>query len=524
MDGGGLALPNAIGKLFLFDKFLPNNTLTVQSWERNVIDDEREVISLDPIPIPSAKDDTTIFAAKGEILHDYTLPVMKISKEFQRLDSSYHQLQLQTENHKNNIGFVERTRKKVKNLVETLCLTLQERKRAIITGIIIAIVTAVAASAATAGVAYAVGAFNSDEPITKDVLMIQEDVDKLEAKLEKKEIGIIENLGTRIDSNQIAFEHHLLGHQLEDAFDRLYSFIVGVLNPEQWDFSINSFLEFIQEEVAKSGLIKIGTMFGGHPISTLLLLSNVKTEMLINTTSEEPANCNDLTLRTRWRTVIPSQQAAKPTENARKFLLDDGGFLWVSPQSYLSRSRLRTQKRLSWNRNIRSDEHIPSVLVVNNTQMIIHANITALIQCEEGQKEIYINGTVLIQIPLACQLISKHLNISSYKVISLATKKVLTVGTEDLTLHYHQELQNISRIENLEEKELTNLMAKIIEEKQEIIDMEREVIEQDDGLLGSFRRFWSGLSQLEKEVIYAVILSLVLVIVIIILCIVLKKC
>ena len=515
----GLDVSKSVQDLFMFNKFL-GDALKVDAWGKDVNDDEHQKVILESIS-DSNFQDNSIFAAEGEIHHSYSLPMRMVKNEFNQLDASYSKLSsLVEENDKSAVDFVEHARKKTKNLLETLCPSQVTGKRAIFTILVAGLISIIASVGTTAAISYATGAFNSDEPITKEVLKIQDDVDKLEDKFSRTIVEIIEVL-------QREFETHTIAHGLEIAFKMVHSFIVVVLKPDEWDFTENSFLNFIQENIAKSGFLRIGNKFGSHPTSTLLLLSTVNTEMFINTTIEEHRNCDDLSLVSSLKTVIPYGHAAKPTEIDRKFVLNNGKFLWISRRSFLAPSKFRPQNKMSWNRMIISDGNISSVYVVNNTLIIVEANITALMQCKEEQKEINIDGAVLVQIPLSCQLLSDHLNISTYKVITLASKEILTVETQYPALHYHQDLQNLSKIEQLEEEELTMLMTKIIEEKKEISDMERKVIEQNDGtgwltnawnyISSGASYVWSQISQPFRVVFYIAIACVVLIFLIIIL-------
>ena len=102
---------------------------------------------------------TLPFAAKEEILHDYTL--QRKSEEFQRLfKRQILQLQTETENRKNN------DRKIMKYLVEIFSPIFEVIK----SEIVITLVAALIATAASTGIAYAAGALDTDEPITKEVL------------------------------------------------------------------------------------------------------------------------------------------------------------------------------------------------------------------------------------------------------------------------------------------------------------------------------------------------------------------
>ena len=524
----GLDVPKSVQDLFSSNKFL-GDALKVDSWEKDVNDEDPKFI-LESISDTNFQDES-IFVAEGAIHHDYSLPMRIVSNEFKQLAASYSQLlNLVGEDKKGNVDFIEHSIKKTKNLLQTLCPAQVTGKRAIFTILIVGLITFVASVGTSTTIAYAAGAFNKVEPITKEVLKIQENINNLEDVLSRKVVEIIEAL-------QIGFKSHLIAHDLEKAFEMVHSFIVVAVKPDEWDFTENSFLHFIQEYVAKSGQIQIGNKFGSHPTSTLLLLSAVQTGMFINSTIEEHGNCDDLSLVSSFKTVIPYGHAAKPTEIDRKFVLNDGKFIWISTRSFLAPTKFRPQNKLSWNRRITSDEHISSVYVVNNTLIIVEANITALMQCNEVQKQINIEGAVLVRIPLACQLTSDHLNISSYKVITLASKEVLTVAAQYPTLHYHQDLQNLSKIENLEEEELAMLMTKIIEEKKEIIDMERKVIEQDDGsgllsflsgLWSTFSnwasRFWAGLSQPIRNTLILLLACLVVLFLIFFLCCLNKRC
>jgi hypothetical protein len=69
----------------------------------------------------------------------------------------------------------------------------------------------------------------------------------------------------------------------------------------------------------------------------------------------------------------------------------------------------------------------------------------------------------------------------------MAEQKVLTVSTEYPSLHYHDDIQNMSRIQNLEEEELNKLMKKVLEKKNEINKIESNVLEQD-GLKNTARK------------------------------------
>ena len=522
----GLDVPKSVQDRFMFNKF-SGDALKGDSWGKDVNDDEHQKVILESIS-DSNFQDNSIFVAEGEVHHKYSLPMRIVKNEFNQLDASYRKLSsLVEEKDKSAVDFVEYARKKTKNLLETLCPSQDTGKRAIFTILIVGLISIIASAGTAAAISYATGAFNSNEPITKEVRKIQDDVDNLEDKFSRMIVEIIEVL-------QRKFETHTIAHGLEKAFEMVHSFIVVVLKPDEWDFTENSFLNFIQENVAKSGLIRIGNKFGSHPTSTLLLLSTVNTGMIINTTIEEHRNCDDLTLVSSLKTVIPYGNAAKPTEIDRKFVLNDGKFLWISRRSFLAPSKFRPQNKMSWSRMILSDGYISSVYVVNNTLIIVEANITAMMQCKEEQKEISIVGAVLVQIPLFCQLISDHLNISSYKVITLASKEILTVDTQYPALHYHQDLQNLSKIENLEEEELTMLMTKIIEEKKEISDIERKVIEQNDGagwlsvawnwITSNVSYIWSQISQPFKEVLYIVLACLVVSFFILILCCFNKRC
>ena len=521
----GLDVPKAVQGLLSFKKLMGDG-LKVDSWEKDENDDEHQKIVLNSIS-KSNFEDESIFVAEGEIHHEYTLPMRIVSDEFKELDASYSQLlKLVGEENKSIVDFVEQARKKTKNLLDTLC-PLQITgigRRAIFTVLVIGLISVIASVGTTTAVSYATGAFNSHEPITEEVLKIQEDVDKLEDTFSRKVAGIIEALQTKLNS-------FLIAHDLEKAFEMVHSFIVVALKPDEWDSTENSYLHFIQEYVAKSGLIKIGNKFGSQPTSTLLLLSEVQTGMSINSSNEEHGNCDDYSLVSSFKTLIPYGHAAKPTETDGKFVLADGKFIWISTRSFLAPSKFRPQNKnkMSWNRKIISDEDVGSVYVVNNTLIIVNASITALMQCEEEQNRINIEGPVLVQIPLSCQLTSDHLNISSYKVITLASKEILTVATQYPTLHYHEELQNLSKIQNLEEEELDTLMTKIIEEKKEINDMEKKVIEQDDGgfwygLWNWASRVWSGFTEPIQKMLVKVFACLVVSFFILILCCINKRC
>eukprot|EP00092_Neocalanus_flemingeri_P047381 GFUD01053668.1.p1 GENE.GFUD01053668.1~~GFUD01053668.1.p1 ORF type:complete len:166 (-),score=19.19 GFUD01053668.1:144-641(-) len=117
--------------------------------------------------------------------------------------------------------------------------------------------------------------------------------------------------------------------------------------------------------------------------------------------------------------------------------------------------------------------------MVNNTLLIIQANISASLQCQEKSQQLHINGTVLLKIPNLCQLTSIHLNISSYNVVSLTEQKILTVSTDNPYLHYHEEIQNMSKLKNLKQEELTKLMTRILDGKKRINKLESKVVEQD---------------------------------------------
>ena len=60
--------------------------------------------------------------------------------------------------------------------------------------IIWGIIAIIIATGTATGIAYGVGAFESDEPITKEVLNIQKDVDSLQAKWEETEMESINEL------------------------------------------------------------------------------------------------------------------------------------------------------------------------------------------------------------------------------------------------------------------------------------------------------------------------------------------
>ena len=74
--------------------------------------------------------------------------------------------------------------------------------------------------------------------------------------------------------------------------------------------------------------LQIGQMFGNNPISSLLLLSTVETRIQKDAEFESGL-CRDMSFLTKFKTIIPYGQAAKPTENESKFILDGGHFVWI---------------------------------------------------------------------------------------------------------------------------------------------------------------------------------------------------
>ena len=324
-----------------------------------------------------------------------------------------------------------------------------------------------------------------------------------------------------INELKYEMESHQIAHRLNESYDMLYSFIFSVLRPDEWDFTENSYLNFIHDQVASSGHVKIGQMFGNNPISSLLLLSTVETRIQKDAEFESGL-CRDMSFLTKFKTIIPYGQAAKPTENESKFILDDGHFVWISKKSFMGPSKFRPANKFSLSRIIKSDEHIDSILVVNNTLLLIQANLTAWIHCQNKSQQIHINGSAVLKIPTFCKLSSIHLNISSYNVINMAEQKVLTVSTEYPSLHYHDDIQNMSRVQNLEEEELNKLMKKVLEKKKEINKIESNVLEQD-GLkdtarkaLNWFDKKWEQWELICIVVSFSIVVTIVLLVILVV--------
>ena len=371
-----------------------------------------------------------VFSAVGQINHNYELQVKDASSTLKKIDLSFTDL---LENSMEEFSAIVRKKDTVYSLLKHFCDpdVIRGKRIAGLTAILILFLSSVISTAAATGVAFAVEGFGTAEPITEEVLSKEAGINVLERQ--KDEMFLNVTKGKNLFVSQLADDvsnlQDVVGYlysQVNDiqlslkigfAYEKIMHFLLTVLTPQNWDYEQNDFLFFVQESIAKTGLMKQGTLFGFNPIASLLMYSGIFTRILFD--KETDASCSKSRIVNEFYTVqINTENVGIPTTNPVKYKIHKNKFLWISEEAFLPQTKFRPMKTISYQREILTDNSIEMHPYNNTIIMVVTSKnvVNYEIICQKLHKKGTIRTGSVISIPCQCRLSSKSLNISTYTV------------------------------------------------------------------------------------------------------------
>ena len=372
-----------------------------------------------------------VFAAVGQVNHKYTMDMEIVDSSLRRIDKQYISIK---ENSPEEYMDLERERDEVYNLVKHFCKpsVIKAKRLAITTAILITIISSLISTGAVTGVAFAAGGFGTAQPITEQVLFEEAEINLLELEKDQTWLNVTKNqhlFMTKLEDDVIHLQNLFtdLYSQVQDmkkakyiksSYEKIMKFLQRILSPQKWEYENNSLLNLAQETLAKTGLFKQGSLFGFNSVATLLLSSDILPTILFE--EENDGSCSKVQIVNQFYTVIIStENVGLPTKNPVKYKVTEKKFMWISKEAFLRPSKFRPIKKISFQREIITDDTV-EIHPHNNTIIVIISSQNEIdyeMSCPEMTKKGFLNTSSVINIAHECSLTSKFLNISTYKVI-----------------------------------------------------------------------------------------------------------
>ena len=327
---------------------------------------------------------------------------------------------------------------------------------------------------------------NSSRLVSKEDTLISLEASKERKELERLEIERERKNAERLD----ALDHRMDSLEHDYAFDKFAQVLKHIAaidnkeldvitHPESYTYGHSKFMERMAFDILNFFSNKSDDLFDhviGTGITKVLYFTTFSTIILQN---ERSTSCNDAHAMIVAQTIIPNKNVfGKATQDPQKFKTDDGRFMYIADSYILEGSNFRPTRSLSSQRLIMTSSNI-SVTVLNNTMFVIgnkglHFDI--VIRCPGkpyAQETLYNNP--FLRLHTSCEIVSEHLNISSYSrdyiydeiAVSLGIYK-LEQEEKDFNIGYHKTpIVNKHDIQEMFEK-----AEDIFQKESEILQLE----------------------------------------------------
>ena len=377
---------------------------------------------------------------KGAKTSSYSEIITKVDLDLgdvaEQLDKAGKELEkVKADLEKDNIWLTRATKKylEAKKFLGELCIKDEEFERnkrfIFVTGFtIFTLISAVLftggiAAGTTLGTLEAVGYFGSTK-IDKQELSISEAIVDHEAT--EQYIFLENDLKLQNESREIAKKMEIFFKirnaenkcsEVENALSVLMKGLWTMLDPNIYTYGEAPVLKKAIEVNADGAKIQDARKYGLTEPTILLRLSSNKAFVL---KSKKEQTCSSTSLRTSFRTVNPNlENIGLPTESPFKFKVGHQKYMWINPSSFLPQTRFRPEQSFSFQRTILSDGNI-EVFPYNNTLLIIKSEgrFKVTFVCPNGNTTQYLFKHPILRVRADCQVLSRSLNISSYKIES----------------------------------------------------------------------------------------------------------
>ena len=372
--------------------------------------------------------------ARGTLQSTFIFPLEQWSKKYANIVEKGRQTLTKSKefglNHEDNQIFI-RIREKaqgLKNMLAQICeykkhtdLDFERltRNKRVIGAIIFLIFTTIA----VVGVSAAVAA--STRVVTKEDLVLEQDISREAQELERIEIRRAEKDAKRIDSLEEkidTLEHNhaiesfgrYLEHTAEVAFKELHL----IFDPNSYNFLPSNILERMALDIRSYFASKSDDLFEhvqGNGITEILYLSYFEKKVLQEKGSNE---CEKAFVVLVATTVDPILDVVgTPTNIPQQYRTDQGNYFYINDKLIMAPSRFRPANALAAQRLVMTSSSI-TVTVLNNTVFMVHntgLRLSVNITCPGNiSQEILYPETPMLSLNTSCSLVSQHLNISKY--------------------------------------------------------------------------------------------------------------
>ena len=327
------------------------------------------------------------------------------------------------------------------------------------------------------------------------------ELERIEIERIRKNAKRLDALEHRMDSMEHEYKIDKFAQKMKHTIKNENKELDFIADPKSYTFEPSVIMERMAFDILNFFSNKSDDLFDhvvGTGITEVLYFTTFTTIIL---QSESSNSCEDAFAMIVAKTIIPNRNVVgKPTQDPQKFETDDGKFIYIA-DSYISEgSKFRPARSLSSQRLIMSSSNI-SVTVLNNTVFAIDnkgLHFDIVIRCPGkpyAQETLYNNP--FLRLHTSCEIVSEHLNISSYSrdyiydeiAVSLGIYK-LEQEEKDFNIGYHKTpIDNKHDIQEMFEK-----AEDIFQKESEILQLEMIRLEKTSSIGKMFSKVGKGIS------------------------------